>query len=89
MLGIRYHPSSHSSFSPEISGSLSTPQHMNTDWAFFTQPLMRVEWEQNTGSHIVYLFFVLLFMAEQWVNSTLRGINLTALRKKKITVCNH
>lgn len=89
MLGIRYHPSSHSSFSPEISGSLSTPQHMNTDWVFFTQPLMHVEWEQNTGSHIVYLFFVLLFMAEQWVNSTLRGISLTALRKKKITACNH
>lgn len=56
MLGIRYHPSSHSSFSPEISGSLSTPQHMNTDWAFFTQPLMRVEWEQNTGSHTVSFF---------------------------------
>lgn len=59
MLGIQYHPPSHSSFSLEISGSLSSPQHMNTDWAFFTGPLMRGESEQTAG----ICFFLLLFFS--------------------------
>lgn len=65
MLGIQCHPSSHSSFPLEISGSLSSPQHMNTDWAFFTGPLMRVESEQTTGIRFFFclsLFFPLLFL---------------------------
>lgn len=61
MLGIQHHPSSHSSFSLEISGSLSSPRHMNTDWAFFTEALMRVELEQTTGIHAFFLLFFVFF----------------------------
>lgn len=88
MLGIQHHPSSHSSFSLEISRSLSSSQHMNTDWAFFTEPLMRVESEQTTGIRLFCVFFwrrawSILHKREQQLRKT--EITVYSLEIKKVS----
>ncbi len=87
MLGMQYHPSSHSSFSLEISGRSSSPRHMNTDWAFFTGPLMRVESEQN---HRDWLFCCCCcyFLEERLVSITLRSPSIKQNRNYSLWSLN-
>lgn len=80
MLGIQYHPPPHSSVSLEIYGSLSSPQHMNTDWAVHFHRTTDACWGKPQGLNFLLLFY---FRRRGW---SIQHNNLTEKQKSQSVV---
>lgn len=92
MLGIQDHPSSHSSLSLVIYGSLSSPQHVNTDWPIFFFIICRTIdacWRKPQGFTFLFIYLILenrSWSISQYNLSTKKNQSLTGDKKNCLSV---